>query len=111
MVIWKLPAEVSSWVTALIQVLHRRLTWRLVRLLVGLLFDQGRKTVSSWIRAVAIGGESGRSPIAPPRCVASCLPTISSGSIAGSGAADVLRWLARRFDAARARKRYDPRPE
>ena len=45
MVIWKLPAEVSSWVTALIQVLHRRLTWRLVRLLVGLLFDQGRETV------------------------------------------------------------------
>jgi hypothetical protein len=55
MVVWKLPAEVSSWVTSLSQVLHRRLAWRLLPLLVGLLFAQGRKTVTSWLRAVAIG--------------------------------------------------------
>ena len=52
---WTLPAEVSSWVTALSQVLHRRHAWRLLPLLVGLLFAQGRRTVSRWLRASGIG--------------------------------------------------------
>ena len=52
---WRLPAEVSSWVTALSQVLHRRHAWRLLPLLTGLLFAQGRRTVTRWLRAVGIG--------------------------------------------------------
>ena len=55
MVVWKLPADVASWVADLSSVLHRRLAWRLLPVLVGLLFAQGRKTVTSWLRAVAIG--------------------------------------------------------
>jgi DDE superfamily endonuclease len=55
MVVWKLPAEVSSWITSLSQVLHGRHAWRLLPLVVGLLFAQGRRTVTSWLRAVAIG--------------------------------------------------------
>ena len=52
---WRLPAEVSSWVTALSQVFHRRHAWRLLPLVVGLLFARGRRTVTSWLRAVGIG--------------------------------------------------------
>jgi hypothetical protein len=51
---WRLPAEVSSWVAALSQALHRRHAWRLLPLVVGLLFAQGRRTVTRWLRAVGI---------------------------------------------------------
>jgi hypothetical protein len=53
--VWRLPAEVSSWITALSQLLHRRHAWRLLPLLAGLLFAHGRRTVTSWLRAVGIG--------------------------------------------------------
>jgi hypothetical protein len=46
---------VSSWVTALSHVLHRRHAWRLLPLVAGLLFAQGRRTVTSWLRATGIG--------------------------------------------------------
>jgi hypothetical protein len=52
--VWKLPAEVS-WITGLSQVLHRRHAWRRLPLLVGLLFAQGRRTVTRRLRAVGIG--------------------------------------------------------
>ena len=52
---WRLPAEVSSWITTLSQPLHRRHAWRLLPLAVGLLFAQGRRTVTRWLRAAAIG--------------------------------------------------------
>lgn len=55
MVIGKLPAELVHWVTALSQPLHRRHAARLLPLLAGLLFAQGRRTVASWLRAAAIG--------------------------------------------------------
>ena len=55
MVTWRLPAEVSAWVTALSHVLHRRHAWRLLPLVAGLLFAQGRRTVTSWLRAAGIG--------------------------------------------------------
>ena len=55
MVIWKLPAELAQWVAALSQPLHRRHAWRLLPLLAGLLFAQGRRTVTSWLRAAGIG--------------------------------------------------------
>ncbi|HMF14767.1 MAG TPA: transposase [Gemmataceae bacterium] len=52
---WRLPAELISWITALSQVLHRRSAWRLLPLLTGLLFAQGRRTVASWLRAGGLG--------------------------------------------------------
>jgi len=55
MVIWKLPPELSQGIAALSQPLHRRHAWRLLPLLTGLLFAQGRRTVASWLRAAGIG--------------------------------------------------------
>jgi hypothetical protein len=55
MAAWNLPAEVVSWVAQLASVLHRRVAWRLLPLLAGALFAQGRQTVASWLR----GGELG----------------------------------------------------
>lgn len=52
---WKLPAEFTQWLTQLSQPLHGRNAWRFVPLLVGLLFAQGRRTVTSWLRAAGIG--------------------------------------------------------
>jgi len=55
MAAWTLPAEVASWIVQLASVLHRRVAWRLLPLMVGALFGQGRQTVASWLR----GGELG----------------------------------------------------
>jgi hypothetical protein len=55
MAAWNLPAEVASWIAQLASVLHRRVAWRLLPLLAGALFAQGRQTVASWLR----GGELG----------------------------------------------------
>jgi DDE superfamily endonuclease len=51
MVAWPLPAEMVAWIVALSGPLHRRLAWRLLPLLRGVLFAQGRRTVASWLRA------------------------------------------------------------
>ena len=51
MATWKLPPQVSIWINHLSQPLHGRLAWRLVPLLSGVLFAQGRRTVASWLRA------------------------------------------------------------
>jgi hypothetical protein len=53
---WKLPSEVEGWITHLSGLLHGSLSWRLLPLLAGALFAQGRKTVASWLR----GGQLGR---------------------------------------------------
>jgi hypothetical protein len=55
MAAWNLPAEVVSWIAQLASVLHRRVAGRLLPLLIGALFAQGRQTVASWLR----GGELG----------------------------------------------------
>jgi DDE superfamily endonuclease len=55
MAAWTLPAEVALWILELAGVLHRRVGWRLLPLMVGALFGQGRQTVASWLR----GGELG----------------------------------------------------
>ena len=55
MAAWKLPAELASWVVQMSGVLDVRVAWRLLPLLVGALFGQGRQTVASWLR----GGELG----------------------------------------------------
>jgi hypothetical protein len=54
---WRLPAELVSWITQLSQVLHARLAWRLLPLLNGMLFAQGRRTVASWLRAGGLGDD------------------------------------------------------
>ena len=55
MVVWNLPAEVVPWIALLSQPLHGRLAWRLLPLLRGLLFAQGRRTVAAWLRAAGLG--------------------------------------------------------
>ncbi len=54
---WRLPAELTAWITQLSQVLHQRLAWRLLPLLTGMLFAQGRRTVASWLRAGGLGND------------------------------------------------------
>jgi hypothetical protein len=55
MATWKLPPQVSDWINQLSQPLHGRLAWRLLALLSGMLFAQGRRTVASWLRAGGLG--------------------------------------------------------
>lgn len=57
MAICKLPAELASWIAPLAGMLHGRVAWRLLPLLVGALFAQGRKTVASWLRGGRLGGD------------------------------------------------------
>lgn len=47
----RLAAEVTAWIDRLACLLDRRVAWRLLPLLAGLLFASGRRTVSSWLRA------------------------------------------------------------
>ena len=54
---WKLPTEVRSWIGQLSSLLHGRLAWRLLPLLVGVLFGQGRRTVASWLRGGQLGDD------------------------------------------------------
>jgi hypothetical protein len=51
MATWKLPPQVSTGIQQLSQVLHAKLAWRLLPLVTGMLFAQGRRTVASWLRA------------------------------------------------------------
>jgi len=52
---WCLPVELVLWITQLSQPLHGRLAWRLLPLITGMLFAQGRRTVASWLRAAGLG--------------------------------------------------------
>jgi hypothetical protein len=54
---WQLPTELVCWITLLSEPLHGRLAWRLLPLLRGMLFAQGRRTVASWLRAAGLGAE------------------------------------------------------
>lgn len=57
MATWKLPPQVSTWIGQLSEPLHGRLAWRLLPLLSGMLFAQGRRTVASWLRAGDLGSD------------------------------------------------------
>jgi hypothetical protein len=57
MAAWKLPTEVASWIKHLSSLLHARVAWRLLPLLVGALFAQGRMTVASWLRGGQLGDD------------------------------------------------------
>jgi hypothetical protein len=52
---WPLPTELVCWITLLSEPLHARLAWRLLPLLRGVLFAQGRRTVARWLRAGGLG--------------------------------------------------------
>lgn len=51
-----LPGLLALWVEQLAAPLHGRNAWRMARLVVGLLLAQGRRTVTSWLRAAGITG-------------------------------------------------------
>ena len=55
MVAWPLPAELAALIGCLSQSLHGRLAWRLLPLMAGALFAQGRRTVASWLRGAGLG--------------------------------------------------------
>lgn len=50
----RLSTELVSWINRLARLLDRRIAWRLLPILTGLLFATGRRTVSSWLRAGAL---------------------------------------------------------
>jgi len=51
---WTCPEDWSDWSQWLAAGLHARNRWRLPILLVGILFAQGRRTVTSWLRAAGV---------------------------------------------------------
>jgi hypothetical protein len=52
--IWQGPSDWSEWSQWLAAGLHGRCRWRLPVLLIGVLFARGRRTVTTWLRAVGI---------------------------------------------------------
>jgi hypothetical protein len=54
MVTWQFPAEFALWITTLAEVLDARVQHRLSAMLGGLLFARGRRTVTSWLRALGV---------------------------------------------------------
>ena len=54
---WQCPSEWSEWTEWLAAGLHARNRWRLPVLLVGILFARGRRTVTTWLRAVGISDD------------------------------------------------------
>jgi hypothetical protein len=57
MATWQLPAELALLVAPLSWPLHARVAGRLLPLITGMLFAQGRRTVASWLRAAEIGDD------------------------------------------------------
>ena len=51
---WQCPSEWNEWGEWLAAGLHARNRWRLPVLLTGILFARGRRTVTTWFRAVGI---------------------------------------------------------
>jgi hypothetical protein len=51
---WQCPEDWAAWSQWLAAGLHGRNRWRLPILLVGILFAQGRRTVTSWLRAAGV---------------------------------------------------------
>jgi len=51
---WKTPDQWSEWCEWMSIGLHGRNRWRLPVLLLGILFANGRRTVTSWLRAAGI---------------------------------------------------------
>ena len=54
---WQGPSDWSEWSQWLAAGLHGRCRWRLPVLLIGVLFARGRRTVTTWLRAVGISDD------------------------------------------------------
>src|SRR5947209_4825224 len=54
---WDSPREWVEWSEWLAAGLHARNRWRLPMLLGGMLFAQGRRTVTTWLRAAGISDD------------------------------------------------------
>ena len=54
---WECPSEWVEWSNWLSAGLHARTRWRLPVLLVGILFANGRRTVTTWLRAAGISDD------------------------------------------------------
>jgi len=54
---WRCPSDWSEWSEWLAAGLHARNRWRLPVLLVGILFAQGRRTVTTWLRAAGVSDD------------------------------------------------------
>jgi hypothetical protein len=54
MVQYQPPAEWQEWVDWLAAGLHGRNRWRLSQIITGIIFARGRRTVTTWLRAVGI---------------------------------------------------------
>jgi hypothetical protein len=52
---WTLPTDLANAIDRLADTLHQRSRGKLSPLLTGILFAQGRRTVTSWLRAVNVG--------------------------------------------------------
>ena len=51
---WQFPAELASWIVTLAAVLDARVQHQLSLMFCGLLFARGRRTVTSWLRALGV---------------------------------------------------------
>src|SRR5215472_10912243 len=54
---WRLPAELVLLIAQLSRTLHARLARRLLPLITGMLFANGRRAVARWLRAAGLGKE------------------------------------------------------
>ena len=54
---WECPQQWSEWSEWLAAGLHARNRWRLPVLLMGILFANGRRTVTSWLRAAGVSDD------------------------------------------------------
>ena len=54
---WECPRDWSQWSEWLAAGLHGRSRWRLPVLLVGMLFANGRRTVTTWLRAAGVSAD------------------------------------------------------
>jgi hypothetical protein len=54
---WECPEQWSEWSDWLAAGLHARNRWRLPVLLVGILFGNGRRTVTTWLRAAGVSDD------------------------------------------------------
>jgi len=54
---WQSPEDWSEWSQYLAAGLHARNRWRLPVLMLGMLFAQGRRTVTTWLRAAGVSDD------------------------------------------------------
>ena len=54
---WQCPSDWSEWSEWLAAGLHARNRWRLPIVLLGMLFAQGRRTVTTWLRAAGVSDD------------------------------------------------------